>query len=270
MNDFPDLVPPPERALTADQRDRIRSRLPLEAPGQRMHPWLRVSAAAAVVLLGVGAAVALSRSVGGETAPQRVGPAGAPTPTLPKPHVLCPADGCGPHRLTTADIIPALVPFQAAGDHPAPGDHTCVPSSDKTIVLIGTVTAKRDLVLRSAGLVGAQGLTFNRAWATVHSVGNDVPESGAFKEGVPGLTKSDRWSDRRDLGGAVLRQGQTYHVFVRINLVTGGSLKGIRFDYLAAASNAAPTVGGALGEADLDVPGSAVLIDPVISKVKCT
>jgi hypothetical protein len=65
-DDFSDLTPPPDRRLTATQRDRIRERLGRpDAESPRLRSWLlTAAAAAAVVAVVAGVAVALDGSGG--------------------------------------------------------------------------------------------------------------------------------------------------------------------------------------------------------------
>lgn len=207
MNDFPELTPPPERDLTPAQRARIRASLPLEGPAALRPWWITVAAAAATVLVVVGGAVALSRSVGdsGNTS-REVGPAGTPTQST---------DG----QLSFLTFGPGI---------------ECLAGAPRTVIEIDTVTPPRDLVLAGVSLEGAQGATTGGAWVAQVAPGKGM-QAGSFEHGRPGLTsrawKELGWPDRRPLHGAVLKHGKTYRVFVRVTIVNGGRLEGIRFAY---------------------------------------
>ncbi|RNL79651.1 hypothetical protein [Nocardioides marmorisolisilvae] len=203
MNDFPDLVPPPERPLTPLQRDRLRAALPLQdAPGERH--WFVPAVAAAAVLAVVGGGVVLSRTLSNDE------PSPAPLTGGPR-----------------ANPIPM-------GD-----DGTmCLGDPSRTVVMMESVTPERDIVMTGAVLRDPQDASSSGAWYAVQPPGG-VALGGAFAEGVPGMSKLEKqeWAARKPLAGAMLEKGKNYTFFVRVTVAVGGRFNGIAFSYSDASAS---------------------------------
>lgn len=213
MNDFPDLVPPPERPLTGVQRDRLRAKLP-GADQDRERRWLAPAIAAAAVVAVVGVGFALSRSVDGTNSGSKY---------------VAPAGG-GP----SANALP----FEPNADF-------CMLGAPRTDVLYSQVTPLRDVVLTSAQLENPTLATFGGAWVTPKPVGS-VAISGAFEEGLRGMSGTVRrqWDDRRPLVGARLEKGRTYTFFVRFTIRRHGHFDGLRFNDREGSVPGTTFVGG--------------------------
>lgn len=202
MNDFPDLVPPPERELTSEQRLRLRAALPTGDVRER-HGVLTSVAAAAAVLAVVGGGLVLSRSLNGN--------AGTADPT-------------GPGQ--QGNIL------QFNNGMKKDDGTMCVGAPPRTVVLLDQVTPLRDVVVSSVDLIDPQGATIGGSWYTPAAPGS-VAVGGAFEEGVPGAGHKllHLWHLRQPLAGARLEAAQRYTFFARVTLPPGGQLEGLRFAY---------------------------------------
>jgi len=203
-HDFPDLVPPSERPLTPQQKDRLRASLPEDDVRQR-HWTVPVAAAAAAVVGVVGIGFALSRSFdwsgGSSPDPLSVGPTSNPIPMAD--------DGT-----------------------------MCLGDPSRTVVMMKAVTPERDVTMTGAALRDPQNASSSGAWYAVQPPGA-VALGGAFAENRPGLSKLEKqeWAARRPLAGAVLEGGHDYTFFVRVTVKVGGHFDGIAFSYRDASSS---------------------------------
>ncbi|MFL6105334.1 MAG: hypothetical protein ACJ716_15960 [Marmoricola sp.] len=205
MNDFPDLVPPPERSLTAAQRDRMRAALAEDEVRER--PWLVPTIAAAAVLVVLAGGLALSRSLDGSDS--------------------------GSHPVQAAGGGPAGNPIPMGDDATL-----CLGSPRQPVVMMKAVQPERDLVMTGAALRDPRGASSSGAWYALQPPGA-VAVGGAFVENLPGRSKLvDReWRQRKPLAGAVLEGGAKYTFFVRVSVDLGGQFDGIAFSYRDARSS---------------------------------
>ena len=211
MNDFPDLVPPPERSLTPQQRARLRAALPQDEVRERR--WLVPVVAAAAVVAVVGGGVALRRDLGDD----------GPTPT---PNILKPQK---------TDALP----------FPAGASECLFAVHGRTEVIYSQVTPLRDVVLRSVTLENPRSARTTGAWYTAKPPGT-IDIAGAFEEGLAGVSETVRnqWAARSALVGSRLEAGRTYTVFVRVTVELNGHFDGLRFGYVDGPTERSTFVAG--------------------------
>ncbi len=200
MNDFPDLLPPPPRDLTPEQRDRLRARLPLEHDVARDRSWwIPGAAAAAAVVLVVGGAVGLSHLVG----------------TGKTPHTASPA---GPHVRTDP------LPVDANGT-------ACFTHAPRTVTMYEQVTPTRSVITTGFGFESSVGSVIDAASVAAKPVGQ-IASEGDFADPIPAdVVRETGWNQRQPLAGAHLEAGATYTIFFRITIAAHARFVGPTISY---------------------------------------